>query len=219
VITRQDVEEAAERVGSRVRRTPVVEVEAEALGTLAPALLKLELLQHTGSFKPRGIYNRILSAGAEAKAAGVIAASGGNAGLAVACAASRLGLHAEIFVPESSSPVKVQRLRALGADVNVTGAFYADACTASQRRAVTTGALVVHAYDQPEVAAGQGTLARELQAQAPGFDTVLVAVGGGGLLEGVACALAALVAGAYRPSPGERLAVVICGGNTDPSDL
>jgi threonine dehydratase len=309
VITRADVEEAAERVGPRVRRTPVVEVEPEALGTAGPALLKLELLQHTGSFKPRGIFNRILSAGTEAKAAGVIAASGGNAGLAVAYAAAQLGLRAEIFVPESSSPVKVQRLRALGAEVTVTGAFYADSYAASQRRAAASGALVVHAYDQPEVAAGQGTVARELEAQAPGFDTMLVAVGGGGLLEGVAtwvgdrarvvavepercptlaralaagepvdvevgglaadslgarrssasalaaaeraavvpvlvpdeaiaaarrrlweqlrvaaepggaCALAALVSGAYRPLPGERLAVVICGGNTDPSDL
>jgi threonine dehydratase len=309
VISRGDVEEAAERVGPRVRRTPVVEVEPEALGTPGPALLKLELLQHTGSFKPRGMFNRILSAGTEAKTAGVIAASGGNAGLAVAYAAGQLGLRAEIFVPESSSPVKVQRLRALGAEVTVTGAFYADAYAASQRRAAASGALVVHAYDQPEVAAGQGTVARELEAQAPGFDTVLVAVGGGGLLEGIAtwvegsrrvvavepercptlaralaagepvdvevgglaadslgarrssasalaaagragvvsvlvpdeaiaaarrrlweqlrvvaepggaCALAALVSGAYRPSPGERLAVVICGGNTDPSDL
>jgi threonine dehydratase len=287
----------------------VIEIEPEALGAAAPVLLKLELLQHTGSFKSRGIFNRILAAGTEAKAAGVIAASGGNAGLAVAHAAAQLGLHAEIFVPESSSPVKVQRLRALGAEVAVTGAFYADAYAASQRRASATGALVVHAYDQPEVAAGQGTVARELEAQAPGFDTVLVAVGGGGLVEGIAtwvkgnrrvvavepercpsmasalaagepvdvevgglaadslgarrvsasalaaaraagavpvlvpdeaiaaarrrlweqlrvaaepggaCALAALLSGAYRPAPGERLAVVLCGGNTDPSDL
>jgi threonine dehydratase len=309
VITRADVEEAAERVGDRVRRTPVAEVEPEAFGGSAPLLLKLELLQHTGSFKPRGIFNRILSAEAEAKAAGVIAASGGNAGLAVAYAAARLGLHAEIFVPESSSAVKVARLRGLGASVTVTGAYYADAHAASQRRAEATGALVVHAYDQPEVAAGQGTVARELEGQAPGFDTVLVAVGGGGLLEGIAtwvagrarvvavepercpsmaaaiergepvdvevggiaadslgarrvsasslaaatragaalvlvpdeaimearrrlweelrvvaepggaCALAALVSGAHRPSAGERVAVVVCGGNTDPADL
>jgi threonine dehydratase len=309
VITRTDVEEAAERVGRRVRRTPVVEVEPEAFGTPAPVLLKLELLQHTGSFKPRGIFNRILSAEAEAKAAGVIAASGGNAGLAVAYAAGQLGLHAEIFVPESSSPVKVARLRALGAAVTVTGAYYADAYAASQRRAEAAGALVVHAYDQPEVAAGQGTVASELEAQARPFDTVLVAVGGGGLLEGIAtwvagrvrvvavepercptlaaaiergepvdvevggiaadslgarrvsasalaaagragaasvlvpdeaiaaarrrlweelrvvaepggaCALAALLEGAYRPSPRERVAVVVCGGNTDPVDL
>ena len=307
VITRAEVEAAAERVGGRVRRTPVVEVEPDAFGAGAPLALKLELLQHTGSFKPRGIFNRLLAAGRSADR--VVAASGGNAGLAVAYAAGQLGLRAEIFVPESSSPVKVQRLRALGAEVTVTGAFYADAYAASQRRAAASGTLVVHAYDQPEVAAGQGTVARELEAQAPGFDIVLVAVGGGGLLEGIAtwiegsrrvvavepercptlaralaagepvdvevgglaadslgarqvsasslaaagragvvpvlvpdeaiaaarrrlweqlrvvaepggaCALAALVSGAYRPSPGERLAVVICGGNTDPSDL
>jgi threonine dehydratase len=309
VITRGDVEEAAGRVGGRVRRTPVVEVEPEAFDTSAPLLLKLELLQHTGSFKPRGIFNRILCEQATARADGVIAASGGNAGLAVAYAAARLGLRAEIFVPESSSPVKVARLRELGAAVSVTGAWYADAYAASQRRAEATGALVVHAYDQPEVAAGQGTVARELEAQAPRFDTVLVAVGGGGLLAGIAtwvagrarvvaiepercptlaaaiergepvdvevggvaadslgarrlsagalaaarragaasvlvpdeailearrrlwaqlrvvaepggaCALAALTCGAYRPAPGERVAVVVCGGNTDPSDL
>jgi threonine dehydratase len=309
MITRADVEEAAERVGGRVRRTPTVEVEPEALGTPAPVLLKLELLQHTGSFKPRGIFNRVLGSRAAAKANGVIAASGGNAGLAVAYAAEQLGLHAEIFVPVSASPVKVARLRTLGAVVNVTGAHYADAFAASQERAAATGALVVHAYDQPEVAAGQGTLARELQDQQPGVDTVLVAVGGGGLIAGLAtwlegrarvvavepercptmatalergepvdvevggiavdslgarrvsedallawrragavsvlvsdeaiaaarkllwdrlrvaaepggaCAVAALSAGAYRPSPGERVAAIVCGGNTDLAGL
>jgi threonine dehydratase len=309
MITRADVEEAAERVGARVRRTPTVEVEPEALGTPAPVLLKLELLQHTGSFKPRGMFNRILSSRADAKANGVIAASGGNAGLAVAYAAGQLGLHAEIFVPASASPVKIARLRTLGAVVNVTGAHYADAFAASQERAAATGALVVHAYDQPEVAAGQGTLARELQSQEPGVDTVLVAVGGGGLIAGVAtwlegrarvvavepercptmatalergepvdvevggiavdslgarrvseqalaackragavsvlvsdeaiaaarrllwdrlrvaaepggaCAVAALAALAYRPAPGDRVAAIVCGGNTDPAGL
>jgi threonine dehydratase len=184
LITRGDIEKAAARIDGRVRRTPVVEAGEGAFGVDARITLKLELLQHAGSFKPRGAFNRILAAGGEART--VIAASGGNHGLGVAYAARALGIPAEIFVPEAASPVKVARLRALGAEVTVTGAYYADAYAASQRRAEETGALVVHAYDQPEVAAGQGTLAMELAAQAPDVDTVLVAVGGGGLLAGVA---------------------------------
>jgi threonine dehydratase len=184
MITKQDVETAAKRIRRHVRTTPIIHPEPGALGIKAELTLKLELLQHTGSFKPRGIFNRILSA--DIPAGGVIAASGGNAGLAVAYAARMLGVHAEIFVPETSPKVKVARLEGYGAAVTVTGRHYADAYEASQQRAEQTGALVIHAYDQPEVAAGQGTLAMELQEQASDFGTVLVAVGGGGLIAGIA---------------------------------
>jgi len=185
ILDRGAVEQAAQRIAGRVRRTPVVELDGAPSGT--PVLLKLELLQRTGSFKVRGAFNRLL--GTSPPPAGVIAASGGNHGLGVAHAAAALGVRAEIFVPVSSPEVKVERLRALGAEVTVTGAYYADALQASEARARDTGAVVVHAYDQPEVAAGQGTLALELEEQADGLDTVLVGVGGGGLIAGIAAAL------------------------------
>lgn len=180
-----DIEAAGRRVGNRVRRTPVLDVEPAAFG--APVTLKLELLQHTGSFKVRGAFNRVLACGAPA--AGVVAASGGNAGLAVAYVARELGLPAEVFVPEAASAVKVAGIRALGARVVVGGAFYADAYDAMLTAAATTGALVVHAYDTLEVVAGQGLVGREIAEQVPSVHTVLVAVGGGGLLAGVATAL------------------------------
>lgn len=123
---------------------------------------------------------------AQVPTAGIVAASGGNHGAAVAYAARTLGHEAEIFVPEISSPVKVERLRGYGAKLTVTGKNYAEALAASQDRAAETGALIVHAYDQPEVVAGQGTVAREFEEQAPHLDTVLVAVGGGGLIGGMA---------------------------------
>ncbi len=184
MIAKQDVEAAAKRIRGHVRSTPIYHAEPGALGIDADLTLKLELMQHTGSFKPRGIFNRILSA--EVPPAGVIAASGGNAGLAVAYAARKLGIRAEIFVPVTSPEFKVARLKDFGAIVTVEGGYYADAYEASQRRAAQTGALVVHAYDQPEVAAGQGTIGRELEQQADSFDTVMVAVGGGGLIAGIA---------------------------------
>jgi threonine dehydratase len=184
MITKHDVEEAAHRIRGHVRTTPVFHLERGALGIDAELTLKLEMMQHTGSFKPRGIFNRILSA--QVPAAGVIAASGGNAGLAVAYAARNLGIRAEIFVPVTSPKVKIARLENYGAIVTTEGSYYADAYQASQKRAAETGALVVHAYDQPEVAAGQGTLAMELEQQAGDFSTVLVAVGGGGLIAGIA---------------------------------
>ncbi len=182
--SRWDIEAAAERLQGRVRLTPVLQVEAGVFAARTPVTLKLELSQHAGSFKPRGMLNRMLCAGAPTGE--VIIASGGNAGLAVAYAARELGLRAEVFVPEAVSPVKLAGLRALGADVVVTGAYYADAYLAMERRASVTGASVVHAYDQPEVVAGQGTIARELEQQVDGIDTVLVAVGGGGLMAGIA---------------------------------
>jgi threonine dehydratase len=314
--TADDVAAARERIAGYVRRTPVVAVEAAAFGTPDPLTLKLELLQHTASFKPRGAFTTILAAGDTG--AGVVAASGGNHGLAVAYAAGVLGVRAEIFVPTAVSPVKLARLRRLGAVVTVTGDFYADALVASRVRAAESGALQIHAYDAPGVLAGQGTVALELLEDVPDVDTVVVAVGGGGLLGGILCglagrarvvaveprriptlhaalaaagpvdvdvsgvaadslgarrigalgfaaatraaaqetavgpaltsmlvsdddildarhrlwdqlrvaaeaggatALAALTSGAYRPAPGERVAVVVCGGNTDPADL
>ena len=304
---RGDIEAAAERVGQRVRRTPIFRLEAGVLGADGQISLKLELLQHTGSFKPRGAFNRALSA--RAPTSGLIAASGGNHGLAVAHVARVLGLPAEVFVPTSSSAVKVSRLRRYGAIVTVRGDYYADAWAASQERAQATGALVVHAYDGFETVSGQGTVAWELDKQLSDIDTVLVAVGGGGLIGGIAswyaghakvvaveperiptlaaalqagrpvdvevggvaadslgakrigevgyaaavtagvqsvlvsddaiiaarqllwdelriaaehggaAALAALTSGAYRPSPNERVVVILCGSNTDPRDL
>ncbi|NUW40110.1 pyridoxal-phosphate dependent enzyme [Nonomuraea rhodomycinica] len=195
-VTYEDVTGAARRIAGHVLRTPVLEV--------SPGLfLKLEQLQHAGSFKTRGAFNRILSAG-ELPPAGVIAASGGNHGLAVAHAARALGIRAEIFVPEVTSPVKVAGLRALGAQIRQTGALYAQAAEAAAKRAAETGALAVHAYDQPEVVAGQGTLGLELTGQVPGVDTILVAVGGGGLVAGVTVGSGALGGGTPGEGIGER---------------
>ncbi|MGH8866800.1 MAG: threonine/serine dehydratase [Actinomycetes bacterium] len=306
-VTAADVEAAAERVQDRVRRTPVLEVEPDLFGTPGRVVVKLEHLQHMGVFKVRGAFANLLDG--RVPDAGVIAASGGNHGLSVAYAARELGVTAEVFVPVSSSPVKVARLRTLGAHVTQTGDWYADALAASLARAEQTGARVLHAYDQHGTVAGQGTLGRELAAQAPGVDTVLVAVGGGGLAAGIAAALegrahvvgvepehcptwraaseagepvdvevggvaadalgarrlgqipygvlrrtgassvlvpdealrearrllwdrlrvaaevgacapvAALLTGAYAPERGDRVAVIVCGANTDPSDL
>ncbi len=306
-----EVEAAARRIDGRIRRTPVLAVEGGAFGGVtAPTWLKLEYLQHTGSFKTRGAMNRLLSAaGAGELGGGVVAASGGNAGLAVAYAAATLGVPAEVYVPLTAPEVKVRKLKALGAEVRQVGVEYAEANAAAVDRAAQTGALFCHAYDQPEICAGQGTLALELLDQVDGLDTVILAVGGGGLLAGVAAALrdrvrvvgvepetiptlhaalaaghpvdvevsgiaadslgarrlgdiayrvavdarvgsllvsdqdlvearrllwercrivmehgtaaalAALVTGAYRPGPGERVGIVICGANTDPADL
>ncbi|HEY7608600.1 MAG TPA: threonine/serine dehydratase [Alphaproteobacteria bacterium] len=185
MIGRIDIEAAWTRIAPRVRRTPVIELAGGTFERLSsPLTLKLECLQVTASFKPRGAFNRMLSAAVPP--AGVIAASGGNHGIAVAHAAKTLGHRAEIFVPEVISAAKIARLKELGAAVNIIGKVYGDALAASQKRAAETGALVLHAYDQPEILAGQGTVAREFEQQAPGLDTVLVAVGGGGLIGGMA---------------------------------
>jgi threonine dehydratase len=181
---RADIEAASERIAGYVRTTPVVQLEAGAWGLDGHLVLKLEQLQHTGSFKPRGAFNRILTH--HVPPTGVIAASGGNHGVAVASVAQRLGYQAEIFVPEHCPPVKVERLRSYGAQVHLVGTSYADALLASETRAAQTGALVVHAYDQPEVVTGQGTLGYEFAQQVPDVDTILVAVGGGGLIGGIA---------------------------------
>jgi threonine dehydratase len=186
MLTITDIDRAHSLIAGHVRQTPVILAEGAMLGLREPVCLKLEMLQHAGSFKPRGAFNRILGAAASGPlpADGVIAASGGNHGLAVAHVAQQLGIPARIFVPEAASAVKVARIRALGATVTVTGAMYADAYDACLRHAESSGALFVHAYDQPEVVAGQGTVGRELMAQAD-VDTVLLAVGGGGLAAGV----------------------------------
>ena len=168
-----------------VRVTPVLAVSGADFGLAAfPLSLKLELLQHAGSFKTRGAFANLLLR--QVPAAGVVAASGGNHGAAVAYAAMRLGVPARIFVPTVSSPAKIQRIREYGAELVVGGERYADALAASESGRRASGALPVHAFDQHETLLGQGTLGRELEAQAPELDTLLVAVGGGGLIGGIA---------------------------------
>ena len=311
VLSRCDVEAAAGRIAGRIRRTPVADIDPAGYTPAGTVWLKLEFMQHTGSFKPRGMFNRILAA-AEAgglPSEGVITASGGNAGAAVAYAAKELDVTAEVYVPATTPAVKVDKLHKLGARVVQHGVEYAEAYEAATKRAAETGALFCHAYDQPEVCAGQGTLALELLEQVGEIDTVVLAVGGGGLMAGVAAALegrarviavepetiptlhaalaaggpvdvdvsgiavdslgarragtiayqvatrtgvrsvlvtdeaiidarrqlwdqhrvivehgtaaalAALISGAYRPADGERLAILLCGGNTNPADL
>jgi threonine dehydratase len=168
-----------------IRRTPVIELAGSEFGLESVRLwLKLELLQHTGSFKPRGAFAGMLTR--DVPPAGVVAASGGNHGVAVAYAAKRLSKPARIFVPTVSSPTKIARIRGYGSDLVITGDRYADALAASEQWAAESGALPIHAYDQPETLRGQGTVGLEFEEQAPDLDTLLVAVGGGGLIGGVA---------------------------------
>ena len=182
-VTREDIEAADRSIDGWIRRTPVMEMEQGTFGLSCPLTLKLEQLQRSGSFKARGAFNLLRNR--DVPPAGVVAASGGNFGLAIAFAARALGHHATIFVPEASSPAKQAKLRALGAELVVTGRFYADALAASKERVAQTGALFAHAYDQHEVVAGAGTCALELERQQPNLDTVLVATGGGGLIGGI----------------------------------
>jgi threonine dehydratase len=184
-ISRERILETARRLRPYVRRTPVLEVSGADFGLADCRLaLKLELTQYSGSFKVRGAFANLLMR--QVPPSGVIAASGGNHGAAVAFAARRLGVPAEIFVPRISSPAKIERIRREGAVLEVGGDLYADALAASERRAAETRALVVHAYDQVETLLGTGSLAAEWEEQAPRLDAVLVSVGGGGLLGGVA---------------------------------
>jgi threonine dehydratase len=184
-IDRERIEATHAVIRPWVRQTPVLEASGADFGLAAtPLVLKLELLQHAGSFKPRGAFANLLLR--KIPAAGVVAASGGNHGAAVAYAAMRLGVRAKIFVPTVSSPAKIRRIREYGADLVVGGDRYADALAASEAWAAASGALPVHAFDQPETLLGQGTVGLELEAQAPALDTVLVAVGGGGLIGGIA---------------------------------
>ncbi|MCT1830385.1 serine/threonine dehydratase [Brevibacterium luteolum] len=317
VPTRDEITVAHSLISSRIRCTPLLDI---TLPDGTPVTLKLELFQHTGSFKPRGAFTGALTAAEPPKT--LVAASGGNHGLAVAHVASELGIPARIFVPSTTPKAKVSRLAAMGAEVTVTGDVYADAFAASQEAAAQPNAMALHAYDSPATVTGQGTLGAELDAQlrsrvgeqrrtaaeaeAP---TVLVATGGGGLVGGIsawfgssarvvpvepetcaalhtalqngkrtpispsgvaadslgastvgeicfavacrnalqpvlvadaairqarrwlwrrtriaaepggAAALAALLSGAYQPTPGELVTVVVCGANADPSDL
>jgi threonine dehydratase len=184
-IDRARIEAAYPVIAPYVRVTPVVEVSGADFGLPPFALaLKLELFQHSGSFKARGAFANLLMR--PIPSAGVVAASGGNHGAAVAYAAMRLGVPAKIFVPTVSSPAKIERIRLYGADLVVEGDRYADALAASEAWTRRSGALAVHAFDQVETLLGQGTIGMELAAQAPALDTLLVAVGGGGLIGGIA---------------------------------
>lgn len=302
--SQRDILEAHERIRPYVRYTPLIELEPGAFGVETALTLKLESLQHAGSFKPRGAFNRILSH--PIPSSGVIAASGGNHGAAVAYAAQRLGIPAEVFVPTVATQPKVDKIRSYGAQLHIGGANYAEALGLCLSRQRETGALWVSAYENPETLAGQGTVGKELDEQAPDLDTLLVAVGGGGLIGGIAAwygnnvrviaiepencptlykskaagrvvevqtggiasdslgaktvgtlafeiaqkyipevrlvsdtaiqeaqrllwqdlrvvaepggatALAALASGVYKPSRGERIGVLVCGGNADP---
>jgi threonine dehydratase len=180
--TRASIAAAAARLAPYVRRTPTIRIAAPAPAT--PVTLKLELSQHTGSFKPRGAFNRLLNA--TIPHAGVIAASGGNHGAAVAYAARALGATAEIFVPAGTPATKVDRIAGYGARVVRHGEAYADALAACHARQAETGALEVHAYDHEDVLSGQGTVGRELELDAPELTHILVATGGGGLIGGIA---------------------------------
>jgi threonine dehydratase len=184
-IDRERIERTHSLIRPHIRLTPVIELTGADFGLPAfPLTLKLELFQHAGSFKTRGAFANLLTRAIPA--AGVVAASGGNHGAAVAYAAMRLGVPAHIFVPTVSSPAKISRIRGYGADLVVGGDRYADALAASQAFAARSGALPVHAFDQEETLLGQGTIGLELARQAPDLDTLLVAVGGGGLIGGIA---------------------------------
>lgn len=300
-----EIETAWQRVGGHVRRTPVV--EARGFGQGHPVALKLEQAQHTGSFKARGAFNTLLSM--EVPEAGLVAASGGNHGAAVAYAGAQLGHRARIYVPEMAGPAKIGLIERLGADLQVVPGAYANALEAARAYEAETGAMQIHAYDAPATVAGQGTCMAEWEDQGLEADTVLIAVGGGGLIGGAlawlqgrrkvvavepatscalhealkaggpvdvevsgvaanalgarrigeicyglaeaqgiesvlvgddaitqaqvalwrevrqlvepagATALAALMAGAYVPEPGERVAVLVCGGNVAPDPV
>ena len=309
--TLPQIRAARERLGDLVVETPVWRWRsreiADHLDPETEVVLKLELFQHSGSFKARGAFANLLMR--DVPEAGVVAASGGNHGAAVAFAASKLGMPARIFVPVVCSESKIERIRSYGAELVVGGDRYADALAASEAFAASSGALAIHAFDRRETLLGQGTLALELEGQTPEIDSLLIAVGGGGFIGGVAswysgrvkivgvepeeaptltralaagkpvdapaggiaadslapkrvgeltfpiardhvaevvlvsdeaiakaqrtlwdkariaaepggaAAFAALLSGRYRPAPGERVGVVVCGGNTDAVDM
>jgi threonine dehydratase len=179
MVTREKITAIEPRIRPYIRRTPVVDPDGDGR-----RMFKLELLQHSGSFKARGAFANLLTR--EVPEAGVVAASGGNHGAAVAYAAHKLGKPARIYVPTVSSPAKIDRIRSYGAELVVSGERYADALAASEAWAAESGAMQVHAYDQEGALLGQGTVGMEFEAQAPGLDTLLVAVGGGGLIGGIA---------------------------------
>jgi threonine dehydratase len=182
---RQRIIETEKLIRPHIRRTPLLESSGAEFGLAPfPLLFKLELLQHSGSFKARGAFANLLLR--KIPQAGVVAASGGNHGAAVAYAAQKLGIPAKIFVPTVASPEKVERIRGYGAQLVIAGERYAESLAASEAWVAQSGALPVHAYDQPETLLGQGSVGLELEEQNPQIDTLLVAVGGGGLIGGVA---------------------------------
>lgn len=184
-IDRDQITETENIIRPHIRRTPVIEADAIDFGLdTSPLIFKIELLQHSGSFKARGAFANLLLR--KIPKAGVVAASGGNHGAAVAFAAMKLGIPAQIFVPTVASSEKIERIRGYGAELVVIGESYADALAASAHWAAESGALTVHAYDQPETLLGQGSVGLEFEQQAPNLDSLLVAVGGGGLIGGVA---------------------------------
>ncbi len=184
-VDRDSIARTYETIRPFIRRTPVIEVDGSDFGLDGVSLVfKLESLQHSGSFKARGAFTNLLMR--DIPDAGVVAASGGNHGTAVAFAAMKLKKPARIFVPEVASPTKLQRIREYGADLVVTGERYADALAASEIWAAQSGALAVHAYDQVETLLGQGSVGLEFEEQSPKLDSLLVAVGGGGLIGGIA---------------------------------
>jgi threonine dehydratase len=184
-ITRERIAATEAVIRPYVRRTPLLRADLADFGLPpSPLTFKLEMLQHSGSFKARGAFANLLLR--KPPAAGVVAASGGNHGVAVAYAAQRLGVPATIFLPDITSPAKAERIRGYGAQLVIGGARYADALAASEAHLARTGAMAVHAYDQAETLLGQGSVGMELEQDAPEVDTLLVAVGGGGLIGGVA---------------------------------
>ncbi|RWC90793.1 MAG: threonine/serine dehydratase [Mesorhizobium sp.] len=184
-VTRERIAAMEPRIRPYVRHTPVLRIDMADFDRPPLAVdLKLECLQHSGSFKARGAFTNLLER--PVPDAGVVAASGGNHGAAVAYAAMRLGHKATIFVPEVSPQAKLDRIRGYGADLVVGGARYAEALAASERFAEETGALQIHAFNQEETLIGQGTLGLEIESDLPEIDTLLVAVGGGGLIGGIA---------------------------------
>ncbi len=210
MVDRNAIAETYDLIRPFIRQTPVLDWAADGFAPGA-LTLKLELMQHAGSFKARGAFANLLTRAIPA--VGVCAASGGNHGAAVAYAAMTRGIKAHIFVPVISSPAKIARIRAFGAELVVTGDSYAEALAASQEWQQRTGALAVHAFDQRETMLGQGTLALEFEAQAPGLDTILVAVGGGGLIAGIAawCAGRIRVIG-VEPEASPTLAHALAAG-------
>ena len=184
-INRDRITATEQLIRPYIRRTPVIDIDGVDFGLdVGRVTLKLELMQHAGSFKARGAFANLLMR--DVPPAGVVAASGGNHGAAVAFAAQRRGAPAKIFVPSISSPAKIERIRRCGADLVVGGDRYADAFAASEAWRARSGAMAVHAFDQTETLLGQGTVGLELAQQVPDLDTLLVAVGGGGLIGGIA---------------------------------
>jgi len=184
-VNRELIRKNYKKIQPYIRRTPVIEVDAADLGLKSPDKItfKLELFQHAGSFKARGAFTNLLTR--KVPRAGVVAASGGNHGVAVAFAAMKLGKSAKIFVPAVASDEKKERIREYGADLMIAGERYADALAASEKWVAETGAMSVHAFEQVETMLGQGSVGLEIEQQAPKLDTLLVAVGGGGLIGGV----------------------------------